>query len=167
VWSAGVPSLMYTPCTCLRLSLIQTCMVCCVLCCAVSQPAEEPFELDGPCGVLAYLQNLLDERGHAVICVSEGAGQNLMYPGAYKPLYFVHGWNGNDVAGICSHSLMHVQPELNGRTLMYPGAHTLLYMLQCMSGMVWFGFMVWFGVQRIAQARTEPLVKLYPAAPSS
>lgn len=46
--------------------------------------AEEPFELDGPSGMLAYLQQLLDERGHAVICVSEGAGQNLLYPGGAR-----------------------------------------------------------------------------------
>jgi hypothetical protein len=31
--------------------------------------------------MLSYLQQLLEERGHAVICVAEGAGQNLMYPG--------------------------------------------------------------------------------------
>lgn len=46
-------------------------------------PAEEPFELEGPSGVIAYLQGLLEQKGHAVICVSEGAGQNLLYPGAY------------------------------------------------------------------------------------
>jgi hypothetical protein len=44
--------------------------------------AEEPFELEGPSGVIAYLQGLLEQKGHAVICVSEGAGQNLLYPGA-------------------------------------------------------------------------------------
>lgn len=42
---------------------------------------EEPFELEGPNGVIAYLQGLLEQKGHAVICVSEGAGQNLLYPG--------------------------------------------------------------------------------------
>lgn len=47
---------------------------------------EEPFELDGPSGMLAYLQQLLDERGHAVICVSEGAGQNLLYPGGVEAI---------------------------------------------------------------------------------
>jgi hypothetical protein len=31
--------------------------------------------------MIAYLQQLLEEKGHAVICVSEGAGQNLLYPG--------------------------------------------------------------------------------------
>jgi hypothetical protein len=42
---------------------------------------EERFELDGPCGVLAYLKDLLERNGHAVICVAEGAGQDLMHPG--------------------------------------------------------------------------------------
>jgi hypothetical protein len=61
---------------------------CTVLHCTVLQhtalyctAAEEPFELDGPSGVIAYLQQLLEAKGHAVICVSEGAGQNLLYPG--------------------------------------------------------------------------------------
>ncbi|WIA22805.1 hypothetical protein OEZ86_009756 [Tetradesmus obliquus] len=41
---------------------------------------EEKFELEGPCGVLAYLKDLLERNSHAVICVAEGAGQDLMHP---------------------------------------------------------------------------------------
>lgn len=51
-----------------------------VWCLCLALFSEEAFELDGPSGMLAYLQQLLEERGHAVICVAEGAGQNLMYP---------------------------------------------------------------------------------------
>lgn len=38
---------------------------------------ELPFALDGPEGLLAALERRMDARGHAVICVAEGAGQNL------------------------------------------------------------------------------------------
>jgi 6-phosphofructokinase len=68
---------------CVLCHAVPLCAACrAVSCHAVLCGAEESFELEGPSGVLAYLQKLLDERGHAVICVSEGAGQNLMYPGA-------------------------------------------------------------------------------------
>lgn len=39
---------------------------------------EVPFELDGPNGLLAALEERLPRRGHAVIVVAEGAGQHLM-----------------------------------------------------------------------------------------
>lgn len=39
---------------------------------------EVPFELDGPHGLLAALEERLPRRGHAVIVVAEGAGQHLM-----------------------------------------------------------------------------------------
>jgi len=39
---------------------------------------EVPFDLDGPNGLLAHLENRLDKRGHAVILAAEGAGQDLM-----------------------------------------------------------------------------------------
>lgn len=42
---------------------------------------EVPFSLDGPRGVLRYLERRLDERRHAVIAVAEGAGQNLFTQG--------------------------------------------------------------------------------------
>ncbi|WP_461833424.1 ATP-dependent 6-phosphofructokinase [Desulfothermus sp.] len=38
---------------------------------------EQPFELDGEHGLLAYLKKRIQERGHAVIVVAEGAGQDL------------------------------------------------------------------------------------------
>lgn len=38
---------------------------------------EVPFALDGPRGLLAHLAERLDRRGHALIVVAEGAGQNL------------------------------------------------------------------------------------------
>lgn len=39
---------------------------------------EEPLELDGPNGFLAKLDRRLDARGHAVVVVAEGAGQDLL-----------------------------------------------------------------------------------------
>ncbi|GAB4847231.1 ATP-dependent 6-phosphofructokinase 5, chloroplastic [Ancistrocladus abbreviatus] len=39
---------------------------------------EVPFHLHGPHGVLRHLKYLLDTKGSAVICVAEGAGQNLL-----------------------------------------------------------------------------------------
>lgn len=39
---------------------------------------ESPFELEGPCGLLAHLEKRMDRRGHAVIVVAEGAGQKWL-----------------------------------------------------------------------------------------
>ncbi len=39
---------------------------------------EVPFELEGPAGLLSYLHQRLSQRGHAVILVAEGAGQELL-----------------------------------------------------------------------------------------
>ena len=39
---------------------------------------EVPFDLDGPSGLLAHLERRLSRRGHAVIVVAEGAGQELL-----------------------------------------------------------------------------------------
>ena len=39
---------------------------------------EVPFELDGPNGLLHYLEERLRSRHHAVIVVAEGAGQDLL-----------------------------------------------------------------------------------------
>ncbi len=39
---------------------------------------EIPFELDGDNGLLKHLEKRLFERQHAVICVAEGAGQDLI-----------------------------------------------------------------------------------------
>jgi 6-phosphofructokinase 1 len=39
---------------------------------------EVPFDLDGDNGFLRYLEKRLERRGHAVICVAEGAGQDLL-----------------------------------------------------------------------------------------
>ena len=38
---------------------------------------EVPFELDGEHGLLAHVRRTVQERGHAVIIVAEGAGQDL------------------------------------------------------------------------------------------
>ena len=38
---------------------------------------EVPFTLEGPNGLLAAMEKRLSERGHAVVVVAEGAGQNL------------------------------------------------------------------------------------------
>ncbi|MBN1647100.1 MAG: ATP-dependent 6-phosphofructokinase [Spirochaetales bacterium] len=39
---------------------------------------EVPFDLKGPNGFLIHLEKRLEDRGHAVIVVAEGAGQDLM-----------------------------------------------------------------------------------------
>ena len=39
---------------------------------------EVPFELDGESGLLKHLEIRLKQRQHAVICVAEGAGQNII-----------------------------------------------------------------------------------------
>lgn len=39
---------------------------------------EVPFDLDGPNGFLHHLEDRLTRRGHAVIVVAEGAGQDLL-----------------------------------------------------------------------------------------
>jgi 6-phosphofructokinase 1 len=39
---------------------------------------EVPFALDGPGGLLAHLRRRVEERGHAVVVVAEGAGQDLL-----------------------------------------------------------------------------------------
>ncbi|MDE5898460.1 MAG: ATP-dependent 6-phosphofructokinase [Treponemataceae bacterium] len=39
---------------------------------------EVPFDMDGPNGLLAHLQERLEKRHHAVIVVAEGAGQELL-----------------------------------------------------------------------------------------
>ncbi|KAL2347398.1 hypothetical protein Fmac_001398 [Flemingia macrophylla] len=39
---------------------------------------EVPFNLHGPSGVLSYLKYLIETKGSAVVCVAEGAGQNLL-----------------------------------------------------------------------------------------
>ncbi len=39
---------------------------------------ENPFDLDGPNGLLAHLKKRILDRGHAVILIAEGAGQDLV-----------------------------------------------------------------------------------------
>lgn len=39
---------------------------------------EVPFCLDGPDGLLGYVERRLDEQGHAVVVLAEGAGQDLL-----------------------------------------------------------------------------------------
>jgi 6-phosphofructokinase 1 len=39
---------------------------------------EVPFHLDGENGLLAHLEQRINRRHHAVICLAEGAGQNLL-----------------------------------------------------------------------------------------
>ncbi|KAK9011296.1 hypothetical protein V6N11_044148 [Hibiscus sabdariffa] len=39
---------------------------------------EVPFRLHGPHGVLRHLKYLIETKGSAVVCVAEGAGQNLI-----------------------------------------------------------------------------------------
>ncbi|XP_020105217.1 ATP-dependent 6-phosphofructokinase 5, chloroplastic-like [Ananas comosus] len=39
---------------------------------------EVPFTLEGPSGVLQHLEHLIKSKGFAVVCVAEGAGQELL-----------------------------------------------------------------------------------------
>lgn len=39
---------------------------------------EVRFDTQGPHGLFAYIDKLLSEKGHCVVCVAEGAGQDLM-----------------------------------------------------------------------------------------
>jgi 6-phosphofructokinase 1 len=39
---------------------------------------EVPFALDGQRGLAAFLRKKLADRGHAVVCIAEGAGQDLL-----------------------------------------------------------------------------------------
>ena len=39
---------------------------------------EVPFDIEGPSGLLAYIEKRLARRSHAVIVVAEGAGQDLL-----------------------------------------------------------------------------------------
>ncbi|XP_068642933.1 ATP-dependent 6-phosphofructokinase 5, chloroplastic-like [Aristolochia californica] len=39
---------------------------------------EVPFKLEGPYGVLQHLEHLIQTKGSAVVCVAEGAGQDLL-----------------------------------------------------------------------------------------
>lgn len=39
---------------------------------------EVPFNLDGPYGVLKHIEQLLAKKGSAVLCVAEGAGQDML-----------------------------------------------------------------------------------------
>ncbi|MGN1163361.1 MAG: ATP-dependent 6-phosphofructokinase, partial [Candidatus Ornithospirochaeta sp.] len=41
---------------------------------------ENPFDLDGPNGLLYHLEKRIKDRGHAVILVAEGAGTDLVPP---------------------------------------------------------------------------------------
>lgn len=42
---------------------------------------EAPFELHGERGMFAFLEKVLEEKGHAVVCVAEGAGQDILATG--------------------------------------------------------------------------------------
>lgn len=55
---------------------------------------EQPFELDGPRGLLAVLETRLAMKRHAVIVVAEGAGQDLI----------AHSGNDRDASGNVRHA---------------------------------------------------------------
>ncbi|CAK0755833.1 hypothetical protein CVIRNUC_002405 [Coccomyxa viridis] len=42
---------------------------------------EVPFALKGPKGLFAYVEKVLEERGHCVMCIAEGAGQDILAAG--------------------------------------------------------------------------------------
>ena len=56
---------------------------------------EVKFDLDGPQGLMAYIEKLLTERDHCVICVAEGAGQvtfqrHQLHLQSFMTLYCCH-----------------------------------------------------------------------------
>jgi 6-phosphofructokinase 1 len=63
---------------------------------------EVPFQLEGDGGLLSVLRRRLERRGHAVVVVAEGAGQNLM-----------EGGGGTDASG--NQRLTDVGPWLRDR----------------------------------------------------
>lgn len=52
---------------------------------------EVHFDLSGPNGFLFHLEKRLKRRGHAVICVAEGAGQEIIAASDSKPEYDASG----------------------------------------------------------------------------
>lgn len=40
---------------------------------------EVPFDVHGSHGLFAYLRSILRAKGHAVVCVAEGAGQVYLF----------------------------------------------------------------------------------------
>ncbi|GAB4820285.1 hypothetical protein N2152v2_007331 [Parachlorella kessleri] len=67
---------------------------------------EVKFRLEGEGGLLAYVQQVLDSKGHAVICVSEGAGLvssgplGGRLPGVTEDITPDEGHNGSDVEAV-------------------------------------------------------------------
>lgn len=65
---------------------------------------EVQFKLEGPTGLLAYLEKVLETKGHAVVCVAEGAGQvrlsGLEGGGVGGWGFGVGGWAGGRVGGM-------------------------------------------------------------------
>lgn len=39
---------------------------------------EVPFSLAGKGGLIAHVSKIIEKKGHAVVCVAEGAGQDLL-----------------------------------------------------------------------------------------
>lgn len=66
---------------------------------------ESPFDLDGEYGLLKALEHRMNDRGHAVIVIAEGAGQDLFEPSEDK----------FDASG--NHLLSDIGPLLKGRIL--------------------------------------------------
>eukprot|EP00798_Chlamydomonas_sp_ICE-L_P021507 gene21507-28490_t len=42
---------------------------------------EVRFKLEGPSGLFAYLDKVMQEKGHCVVCIAEGAGQDILAGG--------------------------------------------------------------------------------------
>jgi len=43
---------------------------------------EVSFKLNGPTGLMAYLDEVMHKKGHCVVCVAEGAGQDVLDDGS-------------------------------------------------------------------------------------
>merc|ERR1719198_1974522 len=58
---------------------------------------EVPLVLDGPHGILGHLDRVLDRKGHAVVVLAEGAGEDLL--GRVEKLIEAHRSRSASVSG--------------------------------------------------------------------
>ena len=64
-----------TAMSCISAGVVDVCLI-----------PEVKFDLQGDRGLLKFVQGLLDEKGHCVVCIAEGAGQVCLYGGPPCPV---------------------------------------------------------------------------------
>ncbi len=79
---------------------------------------EDPFELEGDTGLLTALECRLQNRGHAVIVVAEGAGQHLLETSGVTDA------SGNPILGdIAGHLIVQIKHRFKEKGLQYTLKH--------------------------------------------